>query len=1076
MIQNNDILDDITTLYEISLSIGSSLDLYENCGHFLTTLLSRKSLEYASVWLKESLVEIGQPNSSQYINVFSVPSSKSAIEAIDQSHPMVKILEAEPLYSVSSKQPQFSHFVQENNIQQGGYALYSLGKIGFLKLYSAKWTEPLSKIELNKLRSVIKKFAVSLEGCISHQMSLYEGKIRLQMEKELKEKDIIYGSVVEELQEGLLITNPDTEIIFANPRMEALSGYQLSELLHKKAYKILLSEENWPFVKEKIAKRKTGVSEKYEIEQIRKDGTIWWSQINASPYYNEQGQQIGIIALITDITEQKNSKDQLKESEQNHRLLFHQNPHPMLIFDPETLEIMAANDTTIEKYGYAREELLQMTIKDLRPKSEVPFLMKNLHNEHVMRSTHCLKDGTIIYVDITAKDITYNNRSARLVLIQDVTARIETESKLNITNSRIQALLQNMQAGILLEDPERKVVLANPVFCDMFDIPLSPEEFIGVDCRPFAEISKGYFKNAETFVGEIDDILTARNIIVGEELELNDGRVFERDYIPVFSDDQYLGHLWQYRDVTNKKKAEKILIKARQKAEESSQAKERFLANMSHEIRTPLNAIMGMQRLLEKTTLTDKQNKYLQAIGVSADNLLVIINDILDISKIEAGKLELEQVAFDLPKMIRHLVFTLNYKAEEKGIGLFAEIDPAMYDFVVGDSVRLNQILLNLVNNAIKFTDIGNVRVIAKVTAQDENTQSIDFQVIDTGKGIKQENLQLIFESFNQEDASITRRYGGTGLGLTIGKQLVSLFGGTLEVESEFGVGTTFSFSLTFEKGVLQEAVPAYQTNEDYTQKLFEKRILLAEDNQMNQFLATTILEEWGVIVEVAENGKEALEKFSENKYDLILMDMQMPLMDGVEATKAIRQRLNSSIPIIALTANAIKGDRQRCLEAGMNDYLTKPFAQNDLLEKILANLQELPVKTPSVSVHVPTKQAFAPVAESYNLQKLEKMMGGNKEHVRQMVSMFVQETPALIEEMQQAQTKSDVILLGKLAHKVKSSLDILDLQKMAKLARQIEKIARENGEESAIYPLVEAFMKEMQQVVAHIQNDPVLA
>ena len=736
MIQNNDILDNITTLYEISLSIGASLDLPENCEHFLTTLLSRKSLDFASVWLKESLVDNDKSNSNRYVNAFALPSSKSTVQVIEDTHLVARALETAPCYSIGNQDPQFNEFIQESNIRQGGYALYRLGKIGFLKLYSSKWSEPLSKIELNKLKGVIQKFAVSLEGCVSHQISLYESKIRLQMEKELRDKDILYGSVIEELQEGLLITDPDTEIIFANPRMEALSGYQLSELRHKKAYKLFLPPEKWPIIEAKIARRKEGVSEKYEIEQIRKDGTVWWSQINASPYYDEQGNQIGIIALITDITQQKNAKDQLKKSEQNHRLLFNQNPHPMLIFDPENLKILAVNDTTIEKYGYERRELLKMTIKDLRPQEEVPFLMKNLKNERVTRSTHCLKDGTVIYVDITAKDINYNNCTARLVLIQDVTARIEAEEALSTTNSRLQALLQNMQAGILLENPERQVVLANPVFCDMFGIPFSPEELVGVDCRPFAEISKGYFKNADTFVGQINDILTARNIIVGEELELNDGRVFERDYIPIFSEEQYLGHLWQYRDVTNKKKAEKILIKARQKAEESSHAKERFLANMSHEIRTPLNAIMGMQRLLEKTTLTDKQNKYLNAIGISADNLLVIINDILDISKIEAGKLELEQVAFDLPKMIRHLRFTLNYKAEEKGIGLFADIDPNMHAFIVGDSVRLNQILLNLVNNAIKFTDVGKVRVIAKVTAQDEASQTVHFQVIDTGKGI----------------------------------------------------------------------------------------------------------------------------------------------------------------------------------------------------------------------------------------------------------------------------------------------------------------------------------------------------
>ena len=343
--------------------------------------------------------------------------------------------------------------------------------------------------------------------------------------------------------------------------------------------------------------------------------------------------------------------------------------------------------------------------------------------------------------------------------------------------------------------------------------------------------------------------------------------------------------------------------------------------------------------------------------------------------------------------------------------------------------------------------------------------------MIDTGKGIKKENLYKVFESFNQEDASITRKYGGTGLGLTIGKQLVELFGGDLMVESEFGVGTIFSFSLTFAKGSVQEVTPVQEEKNDYTSQLFEKRVLLAEDNQMNQFLATTILEELGVLVEVAENGKEAIEKFSEGKYDLILMDMQMPVMDGIEATKVIRERLQSSIPIVALTANAIKGDRQRCLDAGMNDYLTKPFAQSDLIEKMLLNLKD----TSANVTAKPEIKIDKPVVATYNLQKLEKIMGGNLEHVRQMVGMFVDETPTLVKDMQQAQEIGDITMLGKLAHKVKSSLDILDLQTLAKLARQIEQIARDNSENREVDSLVEAFVDEIQQVVADIQNDPVL-
>lgn len=1078
MIQKKGILDDITTLYELSLAIGSSLDLYENCECFLSTLLSRKNLDFASVWVKKEMIQVNQIATNIYENVFALPLSKSNIEEVEDSHPILSWLENKPFVSHDISQPRFHDCIQEFNITKGVYAIYKLGDMGFLKLYSSQWKEALTNTELNKLLTVVRKFTVSLEGCISHQRSIIEARSRIKMEQQLREKDILFSSVIEELQEGLLITTPETDIIFANPRMEQLSGYQISEMIHKKAYELFFAKEKWPTLKQKVAQRKTGVPDKYEIEQTRRDGSLWWSQINATPYYDESGNQIGIIALITDVTHQKRADDQLKKSEQDHRLLFNQNPHPMLIFATDSLQILAVNDTTADKYGYTKEELQQMTIKDLQPVEEIPHLMKKLNNDReVSRAIHQLKDGNLINVDVTTRNITYDNQMARLVLIQDITARLEAEQELRMTYSRLQALLQNMQAGILLEDTHRKIVLVNPAFCQMFDIPTNPEELIGLDCVPFAELRKGFFKTSETFISQIQDILVARNIILSEELELTDGRILERDYIPVFNGDQYLGHLWQYRDVSNKKRAEKVLIKAREKAEESSQAKERFLANMSHEIRTPLNAIMGMQSLLKKTTLSGKQKKYIDAIGVSANNLLVIINDILDISKIEAGKLELERVDYDLTKLIRHLIFTLSYKAEEKGIGLFAEIEPDIHPVVKGDSVRMNQILLNLVNNAIKFTDVGKVRVKVEQLSATETTQMIRFQVIDTGKGIKQENLEAIFKSFSQEDASITRKFGGTGLGLAIGKQLVELFGGCLEVKSEYGKGTVFFFTIPFEKGS-QQAIPSVrEVNGDNTKALFEKRVLLAEDNQMNQFLATTILEDWGVLVEVAENGKEAIEMFSEGKYDLILMDMQMPIMDGLEATRIIRKRLHSKIPIIALTANAIKGDKQRCLDAGMDDYLTKPFVQRDLLEKMIINLdlpilltQPTPEKTEAMEEEVSLS-----TPKVYDLTKLKKMMGGNREQVSDMLTMFVQDTPALVKDMNLAFAQRDIQTVGKLAHKIKSSLDILDIHCLTKTVRKIEHIAKEQPETPELDEVIKDFTEKIVQVLQLVSVDPLI-
>jgi PAS domain S-box-containing protein len=1073
MIQKNDVLDDIATLYELSLSIGSSLNLYENCESFLTTLLSRKNLDFASVWLKESLIKRQQSRDNHFVTAFALPVSKNREEELPIDHFLPAKINEQPHFSYHFSDVEFHQCIQENNIEKGAYAIYKLGEIGFLKLYSARWEQALSKTELNKLKAVINKFTVSLEGCLSHQTSIYEAEIRLRMEKELHEKNVLYSTMVEELQEGLIITTPDSDIIFANPRMEALSGYTLSEMLHRKTYELLVAKDSQPLVQEKLNRRKEGLSDKYEIEQTRKDGSRWLSLINATPYYNDANEVIGIMALVTDITHQKQAEEQLKKSEQDHRLLFNQNPHPMLIFATDTLQILAVNDTTVEKYGYTKAELMQMNLRDLRPAEDIPYLEKNLNSgNEVTRSRHCLKDGALIDVDVSGRDILYNNQAARLVLIQDVTEKLKAESELHLTSSRLKALLQNMQAGILLEDAQRKVVLTNPAFCDMFDVPVPPEELVGLDCAPFADLSKGYFKNSDTFISVIDDILTARNIVLGEELELVDGRVYERDYIPVFSNDEYLGHLWQYRDVSNKKRAQEVLIKARRKAEESSLAKERFLANMSHEIRTPLNAIIGMQRLLEKTSLEAKQKRYLDAIGLSADNLLVIINDILDISKIEAGKLELENVGFDLDKLLRHLVFTLGYKAEEKGIGLYVNIDEAMHPIVLGDSVRLHQILLNLLNNAIKFTDVGKVVINTSLIASTADTQTICFEVSDTGRGIKAENIEAIFDSFTQEDASITRKFGGSGLGLAIGKQLVELFGGELNVKSEYGKGTTFSFTLTLKNEKLEAIQPATEINQNGEQLLQGKKILLAEDNQMNQFLATTILEDWGVIVEVAEDGKQAIEKFNEGKYDLILMDMQMPIMDGLEATRIIRQKLHSNIPIIALTANAIKGDKQRCIEVGMNDYLPKPFAQQDLMEKILINLHLTPqVVEPVPALHKPV--AVAP--QLYSLKKLDKMMSGNQVHIKKMLELFVSDTPTLVKDMQQALAISEVQKVGKLAHKVKSSIDILEVTDLTEVVRKIETLAREMPQSQQIPTLVRDFTNTLEQVVAAIKNDPVL-
>ncbi len=394
------------------------------------------------------------------------------------------------------------------------------------------------------------------------------------------------------------------------------------------------------------------------------------------------------------------------------------------------------------------------------------------------------------------------------------------------------------------------------------------------------------------------------------------------------------------RDITKNKQIEKELIEARNKAEESARAKEMFLANMSHEIRTPMNAIMGMANLLKNTPLNKKQTEYLDAIITSADNLLVIINDILDITKIESGKLSLEEIDFDVRTLVKNIYKSVYYKAEEKGLLFEYKIDENIPQYLVGDPVRINQVLFNLIGNAVKFTLKGSVKLTVSLKKKNNKKATLVFDITDTGIGIDEDKIDTIFETFKQEDESTTRKFGGTGLGLSISKSLVELFGGKLNVKSKKNVGTTFWFEITLPVGT-GENIRTKSDIKINTNPLKGKKVLLVEDHEINRFLATTILQQWNIDVDIAENGVIAVDKVKENTYDAILMDMQMPEMGGIEATKIIRNILNSNVPIIALTANAVKGDAEKCIEAGMNDYLSKPFEPSDLFNKLLNQIKQ---------------------------------------------------------------------------------------------------------------------------------------
>jgi PAS domain S-box-containing protein len=663
-----------------------------------------------------------------------------------------------------------------------------------------------------------------------------------------------------------------------------------------------------------------------------------------------------------------------------------------------------------------------------------------------------------------------------VIYVVRITEKKEYEEKIRVSEKRYRDLFNHCQALICTHDMDGRLLSVNPAICKVLGY--TEEELLGHNIQEY--IPPKYQARFE------EEYITAmrncENAVSGEFCVLNkDGteiyllyKNFRREepdaepYVIGFS-----------QDITDRIKMEKELRLTKQLTDDVARAKESFLAHMSHEIRTPMNGILGIASLLSKTRLEPLQRNYLQLIQESANNLVVIVNDILDLEKIVAGKLQLETIPFKIVDKIATTIQSFIYRAEEKELGLiFQNFIPAEL-VVKGDPYRLSQVLNNILSNALKFTDRGHITIATGIKERNEEWVVVDITISDTGIGIAPERLSAIFEPFAQADATISRKYGGTGLGLAICKNMLEMQNGELLVQSEEGKGSAFTIRIPYHLSI--EAMQENEIGQEIDYKsLGPRKVLVAEDVELNQYLARHILESWDFKVVIAGNGLEALEALGQGSFDCILMDVQMPEMDGIEATQHIRglsDPVKANIPIIALTANALKGDSEKYLAAGMTDYLSKPFDEERLFRVIHRNLATVPpaatapVTTTTSDISPKNNTHMSPAySKLYDLTMVESVSGGDEAFIKKMVALFIETVPQNIQDLKNAMEGANWEQVAKTAHKLKSTIDSMGIKSIHQEIRTVEARAKALESVETIPALVSTIDSVIKECIGQLQ------